>query len=174
MIVLLVQLAIFFGLLSAIAVGGAFTLLPFVHGVVVRRGWLDDVAFAQVVALSQVAPGPNMMYIPLIGWIVAGPLGAVVASVAFILPPAALAVVVGRALQRHGERPAVAALRRALRPVAAGVLAGAGIVLGLTFARARWFDVVIVLAVAILATRTKYNVLWWIGLSALAGTAAAL
>lgn len=174
MIVLLVQLAVMFGLLSGIAIGGAFTLLPTVHALVSARGWLDDPAFAQVVALSQVAPGPNMMFIPLIGWIVAGPAGALVALAAFSAPPSCLAIVAGRAIQRHGERPIVAELRHALRPVASGVMIGSGIVLAYTFARSRILDTVIALAVAVLATRTRINVLWWIGLAAAMGVLAAV
>ena len=165
----LIQLAVGFGLLSFVAIGGANTLLGTVHANAVARGWVDDATFTQIVALAQVAPGPNFMFIPLLGWSAAGAAGAAVALVAFTFPPSVLAVAVARAMRRHGERPIVAAFRAALRPIAAGVLAGAGLVIAIAFARTRLVDIVVVILVAILAARARINVLWWIAGAAALG-----
>ena len=169
MIANLLALGLGFAVLSLLAVGGANTLIPIVHAYVTAHGWLDDATFAQIVGLAQIAPGPNFMFIPLVGWIVAGPLGLLVSMVAFIVPPAILAVAAARALIRHGERPAVAALRRALRPVASGVILGAGLVLAYGYARTRLVDILIVVAVTVLVLRSKASVLWWIGAAAAIG-----
>ena len=62
-----------FLLLSFLAIGGTPTVLPDMHRYVVEvHHWMTSAQFADLYALAQVAPGPNVMYIPLIGWQVAG------------------------------------------------------------------------------------------------------
>ena len=65
-------LCLHFLLLSFLAIGGTPTVLPDMHRYVVEvHHWMSSAQFAALYALAQVAPGPNVMYIPLIGWQVA-------------------------------------------------------------------------------------------------------
>src|SRR5258706_13600256 len=62
-----------FSLLSLIAVGGAITVIPEMHRSVVEvHGWMSGAQFADLFALAQAAPGPNILVVSLIGWKVAG------------------------------------------------------------------------------------------------------
>jgi chromate transporter len=147
-------------LLSLIAVGGANAVIPHVHGIVIGAHWLDEATFARVVAVAQIAPGPNLLYLPLIGWTLGGPLGAVLALLAFVTPAACLAVTLGRTLATYGTSPRVLAVRRALAPVAAGILCGAGIALARSVATARLSDIVIAVTVAVAATAFGGTLRW--------------
>ena len=158
-----------FGILSMVAIGGANAILPQIHAdVVTNAGWLAPHDFTELVAIAQMAPGPNLLIVPLIGWRVAGWLGAVAALLAFVLPSAVLTVFVGRALARHAENRVISALRAALPPVAASLLLASGIVLGQTNG-GNFAAVAIAASVAMLATFLTINPLWWIVLAAAAG-----
>ena len=170
----LVKLALFFLSLSLVAVGGAFPILPVIHAEVVDNHWVDDAGFAQIVTLAQALPGPNFLYIPLLGWIVGGAFGTLVAIAAFIGPSGALAVAAGRTLRHHAERPAVQALRRAMRPIACGALTSGGLLLAWAFARGRLADVAVVAAVAVAAARLNIGTLWYIAAAGVVGTILAM
>jgi len=165
----LIALALRFGLLSLVAIGGANALIPQIHAeTVTRLHWLDDRTFAELVAVAQSAPGPNVLLIPLIGWHVAGWPGALVALSAFLMPSSTLAIVVARVFARHPDSARLGALRGALRPVTAGLLIASGIVLVRTVAAASGPhaalvpEIAIAAGVAILSTRTTVNPLWWL------------
>ena len=58
-----------FAMLSLLAIGGAITTVPEIHRYIVgQRGWLDDVSFSGSIALAQAAPGPNVLFVALMGW----------------------------------------------------------------------------------------------------------
>src|SRR3984893_19474351 len=87
----LVTLFLHFLLLSFLAIGGTPTVLPDMHRYVVEvHHWMSSAQFATLYALAQVAPGPNVMYIPLIGWRIAGWLGTAATTIPFIMPSAPL------------------------------------------------------------------------------------
>ncbi|GAC1303510.1 MAG: chromate transporter [Vulcanimicrobiaceae bacterium] len=155
--------------MSLVSVGGANAMLPQIHAdVVTQTHWLSTSEFTDLVAVAQMAPGPNLLIVPLIGWRVAGWLGALVALGAFVVPPAILTVVVGRAMARHADMRLISALRSALPPVAAGLLLASGAALAQTNSD-RLVPAVIAAAVAIAATVFPANPLWWMVLAAVAG-----
>ena len=80
-------LAVDFLMLSLLTVGGATTMLPEMHRNLVEvQGWMSSEEFAQLFALAQAAPGPNVLVISVFGWKAAGVAGALVATLAMILP----------------------------------------------------------------------------------------
>jgi len=158
-----------FGVLSLVSVGGANAMLPQIHAdVVTQTHWLSTSDFTELVAVAQLAPGPNVLIVPLIGWRVAGWFGALAALGAFVIPPAILTVFVGRALARHAETRFISALRSALPPIAAGLLLASGAALAQTNS-VHLVAIVIAGAVAILATVFPVNPLWWMLLAAVGG-----
>jgi chromate transporter len=161
---------LFFGIS---AVGGVNAIVPQVRASVVGAGWLSPDAFARVVTVAQLAPGPNLLYIPLSGWAIAGAPAALGALVAFLLPTATAAIVTARVLLAGDASRRIVVLRAAIAPVAAGILTGAGIALGRAVATTRWIDVAIVIAVAALAT-WRGNTLRWLALAGVAGALASL
>ena len=149
-----------FATLSLLAVGGINALIPEMHRQVVeQRGWLDDAAFVQTIALSQAAPGPNILGASLVGWEIAGFTGLAAATLGIVVPSAALAWTVGGALIRRGDAPWLRALRGGLVPVAVGLIFASGIVLaGAT--GGNWTTPVIVLAATLFVWRSSRSPLW--------------
>ncbi len=175
---LLLQIALRIGGLSLVAVGGGNALIPALHETAVRsQHWIDEGRFAEAVGLSQAAPGPNMLLMPLIGWQVAGIPGALVALLAFLVPSITLAVLGSRLLTAYASTPFVAAFKWALRPVAGGLMLAAGVVLAITAARtwpgasaaAAPAFALLAAAVAAISVRVNVNPLVWLAAAALAG-----
>ena len=126
----LVTLATTLAGLSVAAVGGANALTPALRDVVVQqRAWMTDEVFGQLFALSQASPGPNVLMASAVGWKVAGLAGLAVATVAILLPSSLIALVVGRVVERQGERPWLKSIRGALAPMAIGLLFASGLVM---------------------------------------------
>src|SRR5262249_54875469 len=87
----LLELTAQFLLLSMLSIGGANAIIPEIHRRVVDlEHWMTDADFAQLFALSQAAPGPNVLIVSLVGWKVAGVIGGVVAMLAMSGPSSIL------------------------------------------------------------------------------------
>lgn len=118
--------------LSLVAVGGASAILPELNRqVVVVHPWVPDSEFAALYALSQAAPGPNAMVVSLIGWRVAGWMGALVAAFAIIAPSSVLAYVILRVGRRPSIKPWLDLLQRGLAPIAVGLILASGFIVAL-------------------------------------------
>ncbi len=149
-----------FGLLSLFAVGGANSTIPEIHRIAVdARHWMTDTQFADVFAISQLSPGPNVLIVTLIGYSVAGVAGAMVATLAMCGPTAILAYYVSGLLTRskHSRWPAI--IRAALVPLSIGLMGASGLVLAVTSDRS-WVAALITAVAAILAFATRLNPLW--------------
>ncbi|MDI1266794.1 MAG: chromate transporter [bacterium] len=149
-----------FGLMSLFAVGGAVSAIPEMHRIAVDvHHWLDDKQFADVFAISQLSPGPNVLIVTLIGYSVAGITGALAATLAMCGPTAVLAYYVSRLLQRsrHATWPAI--IQAALVPLSIGLMAASGLILAQTSDRT-WAAGLITAAAAVLAFATRLNPLW--------------
>ncbi|WP_422029120.1 chromate transporter [Reyranella sp.] len=168
----LAELARTFALLSLLSIGGVNALLPEIHRQVVDiHGWMTDQAFATAFAIANASPGPNVIFVSLIGWQVAGLSGLLVATLALLIPSSALAYFAGRVLTRWSHHPAVGLLRDALIPVALGMMLASG----LSMMRTVDHDVVTVLislATAVFVYTTRRNPLWALGSGAIVNVAA--
>ena len=149
---ILVQLVAILVPLSLVAVGGGYTVLPEIHRQVVEtRGWLTDAEFAELFALAQAAPGPNLLVVSLIGWRVGGLAGALVALLAMIGPSSILAFSVAHAWGRLGRVPWRLVVQSGLAPVAVGLmLAGGAVLVGSADLTPAAFAVTLAAAAAIL------------------------
>jgi chromate transporter len=168
----LVQLLAVFGLLSLLAVGGGLAVLPEMKSLtVVRHGWITADQFVDYYSLGQMAPGPNMNMVLLVGYRVAGVAGALFALAAFYVPASLLALAAGRAWRRLEAWPWRESVRRGLAPVTVGLMT-AGVIslarVGLVDARA----VALAVAVAaVLLTRPVNPALLILGSGAVAWVA---
>jgi chromate transporter len=112
-----------FLMLSLLAVGGAITTAPDMHRyVVAEHGWISGAQFTSSIALAQAAPGPNVLFVAVIGWNVAGALGALVTMVGTLLPSTALTLFVSRWGARRRETRGVRAFTTGLTPLTIGLL----------------------------------------------------
>jgi len=169
---ILVQLALVFLSVAFFSIGGASALIPEFHRqFVAMRGWLTDADFAHMVALAQIAPGPNMLIVSLIGWRVAGLPGLLVTTIAIVGPPSVIAFLVGRALDRLRDAPWLGALKAALAPVVVGLMFASGVVIAqaANHSAVAWL---ITGASAVFMYATKKNPLWVIAGGALIGVGA--
>src|SRR4051794_2146889 len=122
-----------FGLMSLFAVGGANSAVPEMHRIAVDvRHWMSDTQFADIFAISQLSPGPNVLIVTLIGYSVAGVTGALVATIAMCGPTAVLAYCVSGLLRRssHSQWPGI--IQAALVPLSIGLMGASGLILALT------------------------------------------
>lgn len=111
--------------------GGGFAIIASLHQVaVVQNAWLDERAFADAVAVGQLAPGPVLLMATFVGAHVAGAVGAFVGTVAVFAGPCTLALILGPGLERWRRLPVVRSLLRGLAPAVVGLLVAAGETLG--------------------------------------------
>lgn len=119
----LFSLAWVFALLSIVAVGGGTAVLPEMERLVVNQfHWMGDQQFRDIYSLGQVAPGPNMLMVMVIGYRLAGAAGAVVVGLAFFLPDCILTFFANRLWSQLSESRWRVALQRGLAPVAIGLM----------------------------------------------------
>ena len=112
-----------FALLSLVAVGGGTAILPEMERQVVHQfHWMGDKQFRDIYSLGQVAPGPNMLMVMVIGYRLAGAAGAAVVGFAFFLPDCILAFFVNRLWDRFSDSRWRTAVQRGLAPVAIGLM----------------------------------------------------
>jgi chromate transporter len=116
---------------GAFVFGSGLAIVPFLHGAVVNDlQWLSERQFLDAVAVAMITPGPVVITVAFIGYLVAGPLGAVVAAVGVFLPCYLLVVIPARYFRRSVHDPRVKAFVDGVTAAAAGAIAGAAFVLG--------------------------------------------
>lgn len=183
-----IDLFLHFASLSLLAVGGAITTAPDMHRyLVVEQGWLSDAQFTSSIALSQAAPGPNVLFVALLGWNVGlnagGGLGAgwmagvwalvgvLVTLVAIMLPSSVLTYTATRWAHRNREVRAVRAFKTGMAPIVIALLIATGWLLSATHNQpARDWPLWLLTAMAaLLVWRTRVHMLWLIGAGALLG-----
>ena len=125
----LIALGVVFAPLSLLSFGGGNAVIADIaHQAIAVQGWTSEREFADLFALSRAAPGPGSMLAALIGWKAAGIPGALVATLAFYVPSAALVLVVVRLWGRWRGSRWHTAIERGMAPIAAGLFLAAGLV----------------------------------------------
>ena len=174
--------------LSLLAIGGAITTVPEMHSYLVnQRGWLSDSQFTTSIALAQAAPGPNVLFIALIGWNVGlnagGGMGAgwhawalalagvLVAMVGIMLPSTTLTFLAARWGHRNRELRAVRAFKQGMAPIVIALLVATGWVLAASQGDplVHWRLWLLTVVTALLVWRTKLHMLWFLGTGAALG-----
>jgi chromate transporter len=123
----LLQVALYFGLLSLISVGGLPSVMTELQRIVIDvEGWVRPGEFIQLYAVAQAAPGPNVLIVSLIGWKAAGLPGAFVALIAMCGPAAALSWWVAGLWDRFKDSSWRKAIQRAMAPLVAGFTLSGG------------------------------------------------
>jgi chromate transporter len=158
-----------FLLLWFIAVGGPSAILPDIHRYVVEvQHLLTGAQFAEIYTLAQVAPGPNVMYVTLMGWYLAGWRGAAATTIPLLIPAMTLTLVVGHLNERYPDARFGRAIRRGLPPITIGLMFSGATIL----ARAvnhDWRGYAITLLTVAVVLRKPLNPLWLLAAGALAG-----
>ena len=177
-----------FASLSLLAVGGAITTAPDMHRyLVTQQAWLSDAQFSSSIALSQAAPGPNVLFVALLGWNVGlnaggGPaggavawgmalLGVLVTLVAIMLPSSVLTYTATRWAHHNRDLRAVRAFKTGMSPIVIALLVATGWLLSVAHNQPGrdWPLWLLTAVTAVLVWRTKVHMLWLIGAGALLG-----
>jgi chromate transporter len=121
----------FFIKAGAFVFGSGLAIVPFLYGGVVKEyGWLNDQEFLDAVAVAMITPGPVVITVGFIGYLVAGFPGATVAAFATFLPCYLLTIIPAPYFKKHGKRPGLVAFVDGVTAAAVGAIAGAVVVLG--------------------------------------------
>ncbi len=118
----LIHLALTFGMLSILAVGGGTAVLHEMQEVLAQRYQIDSDTFVHVYSVGQLAPGPNMTMVLVFGYQIAGLFGAAIVGMSFFFPSSFLCFWVGRIWTRIGDTPWRRAVQNALEPISIGLM----------------------------------------------------
>lgn len=167
----LFDLARHFLILSLLSIGGANALIPEIQLRAVEiEHWMTDVDFSQMFALSQAAPGPNVLIVSLVGWQAAGVVGGVVAMIAMCGPSSLLTYQVAAMWDRFRDAPLRIAIQRGLAPVTVGLILASGYVLTRTIDHNLAAFAVTAVSLGV-ATWTRLHPLWILGVAGILGAA---
>ena len=167
----LLHLFTHFMMLSLLAVGGAITTAPDMQRFLVRdQGWMSDAQFTASVALAQAAPGPNVLFVAVIGFNVAGLAGVLATMAGTLLPSTTLALAASRWGDRNQNSKLLRAVTGGLAPITIGLLLATCWIL-LEPTRTQWTSAVLVCITVGLMLCTRISPLWPMAAGAAAGLA---
>jgi chromate transporter len=159
----------FFAKAGAFVFGSGLAIVPFLYGGVVQEHhWLNERQFLDAVAVAMITPGPVVITVAFIGYLVAGSAGMIVAAVGVFLPVYLFVVIPAPYFRRHGGNETINAFVGGVTAAASGAIAGAVIVL----ARGAFVDVwtaLIGITALVILSRWRISELWIIGASAVTG-----
>jgi chromate transporter len=123
------QICLLFGSASLLSIGGGNSVVPEIELQAVAYHWLNSAQFADLFAIAQAAPGPSILIVTLVGYSAAGVLGAILATIAMVLPAGVLVFICARSWQRAGTAPWRIAFEHGMAPIAVGLVAASGIII---------------------------------------------
>jgi len=176
--------------LSLLAIGGAITTVPDMHrNLVLQHQWLTEGQFNASIALAQAAPGPNVLFVALLGWnlglnAAGGPaagavawwsalLGVAVTLTAIMLPSSVLTYTATRWAHHNRELRAVRAFKTGMAPIVVALLIATGWLLTVVHDQPvrDWPVYLLTAAATLVVWRTRLHLLWLIGTGAVLGAA---
>jgi chromate transporter len=127
---LLTQIAIFFAKAGAFVFGSGLAIVPFLYGgVVTEHHWLNDKQFVDAVAVAMITPGPVVITVGFIGYLIAGLPGATAAALATFIPCYLFTVIPAPYFKRYGKLPGVVAFVDGITAAAIGAITGSVVVI---------------------------------------------
>ena len=149
------QIGLFFAKAGAFVFGSGLAIVPFLYGgVVTEHHWLNDKQFVDAVAVAMITPGPVVITVGFIGYLVAGFAGACVAALGTFLPCYLFTVLPAPYFKKYGRLPAVKAFVDGITAAAVGAITGSVIVIAKR-SIIDWPTVLIALATVLLLWRFK-------------------
>jgi chromate transporter len=127
---LLTQIGIFFAKAGAFVFGSGLAIVPFLYGgVVTDHQWLNDRQFVDAVAVAMITPGPVVITVGFIGYLIAGLQGATVAALATFIPCYLFTIIPAPYFKKYGKAPGMVAFVDGITAAAIGAITGSVIVL---------------------------------------------
>ena len=166
--------------LSLLAIGGAIAMIPDMHRFLVEQNlWLTSAQFNASVAIAQAAPGPNVLFIALMGWTVGmnaggvlyGLLGITLAMTGMLVPSSVLTYNATQWGHRNRNLRSVRAFKQGMAPIVVGLLIATGLILASASGKSldHWPLWLLAGVSAVICWRTKLHILWLLGAGASLG-----
>lgn len=166
--------------LSLLAVGGAITTAPDMHRYLVEeKAWLSDAQFSASVAIAQAAPGPNVLFIALLGWnvglnaggVLLAAVGMAVCMLGIMIPSTTLTYMAAQWGHRNRELRAVRAFKQGMAPVVVALLVATGWILATSsgYELSHWPAWTVTAVTALVVWHTRIHLLWLLGAGAVLG-----
>ena len=167
-------------LLSLLSVGGALSTAPEMHRYLVdEHRWLNEAQFNASISIAQAAPGPNILFVALMGWhvginhgnMLTGLLGILVTMTGILLPSTSLTYFAGRWGHRNRQLRGVRAFKQGMAPLVIALMLGTGWLIAGAHgtSAANWPIWLLTSASAVLVWRTRIHLLWLLGGGAVLG-----
>ena len=157
-----------FAFLSFLAVGGVMSVAPDMHRVVVvELSILSNEQFLAAITLGKLSPGPNALFVAVLGYQIAGIVGAIAMTGAMIIPSAIFAFYVTRWRRENSHRLSVQSFSICAAPVVVGLLLSTGFVLIQSFSDV--FTMICVLVVALIVWKSRLHLMSLMAIGALLG-----
>lgn len=157
-----------FLLLSLLSIGGAITVAPDMHRVLVEQmALMTDAQFSASIAIAQASPGPNILFVAVMGYQAAGLAGAATTLLGIMLPSTTLALVVARWGHARRDWLSVRAFKAGMAPIVIGLLIATAWIL--TVNTPGWHHVLVTVGSALLVWRTRVHLLLLIAAGGLLG-----
>jgi chromate transporter len=151
-----------FLMLSLLSIGGAISTVPEMHRYLVdQHHWLSDGQFTAMVAIAQAAPGPNLLFVAVLGWGIGGALGMGVTMLGILLPSTTLTLAAARWGESRRQTRGVQAFVTGLAPLTVGLVLATGFLLGKPASDNPWL-VATMVATVVVCVRTKVSPMWLI------------
>jgi chromate transporter len=166
--------------LSLLSVGGAISTAPDMHRFLVdQQHWLTDAQFNASIAIAQAAPGPNVLFVALLGWnvglnaggVLSGLLGVFLALLGILIPSTVLTYSAAQWGHRNRELRAVRAFKQGMAPIVVALLIATSWILASSNAATLkdWPLWLVTAATALIVWRSKLHLLWLLSAGALLG-----
>ena len=152
----LFQLASVFAMLSLLAVGGGSAVLPEMQTLLKQHFDFSQTEFVHAYSVGQLAPGPNMLAVIIMGEMINGLSGAIIVAFAFFIPSSILCLYAGRLWLRIGDTPWRRSLQQALEPISIGLMCS-GVYTIAKESLVNWQSCMIAIVVGFLLMKTKIN-----------------
>ena len=166
--------------LSLLSVGGAITTAPDMHRFLVdQQHWLSDAQFNASIAIAQAAPGPNVLFVALLGWnvglnaggMLTGLLGVLLSLTGILIPSTVLTYAAAQWGYRNRDLRAVRAFKQGMAPIVVALLIATGWILASANGSSLkdWPVWLVTMVTALIVWRTRTHLLWLLGAGALLG-----
>jgi chromate transporter len=156
-------------LLSLLSIGGAIGTAPEMHRFLVEQHhWMSNEQFSASVAIAQAAPGPNLLFVAVLGWGIGGFFGMCVTMSGILLPSTTLTYFAARWGEARRSTRGVQAFVAGMAPLTVGLVLSSGFILGKPGYGNPWLLATMLVTVAV-CVRTKVSPLWLIAAGGLAG-----
>ena len=167
-------------MLSLLSIGGAITTAPDMHRFLVeQQHWLTDAQFNASIAIAQAAPGPNVLFVALLGWnvglnaggMLTGLLGVFLVMAGILIPSTVLTYAAAQWATRNRDLRTVRAFKQGMAPIVIALLLATGWILSSANGSSlnNWPVWLLTAVAAVIVWRTKIHLLWLLGAGALLG-----